>query len=105
MGTRLPDLSLCAHVVDFLEKISQRLLAFDSVRSTRAQCRQCAIDCFIDDMPVGCRARLQGRLRLIPRGFEILDACLRAGKIALVHQGRGIGDNRLLDMIGPIMSV
>ena len=47
----------------------------------------------VDGVPVGGGARLQGGLRLIPLGLEILDPRLGFREVALVEQRRDVDDD------------
>ena len=46
------------------QQVRERLLACHGVRLARAQSFERAVDRFVDDVPVACRARLERRLRL-----------------------------------------
>src|ERR1700687_5360306 len=75
------------------EKIAQRLLATGGVWGAGAHGLERALDRLVDLVPLGSRPRLQSCFSLVPRRFQILDAGLCAGEIALIDERGGVRDD------------
>ncbi|KGS17657.1 hypothetical protein X989_5206 [Burkholderia pseudomallei MSHR4378] len=90
----MPYSACTAWPIDNREQIGERLPACASLRPVGAQCGERAIDRVVDRVPVGRRARLERRLRIVPRRFQILDARLRAGEVTLVDALRDVDGDR-----------
>ena len=75
------------------KQIGKRLLAGYGVRPARTQRVQCAVDGFIDDVPIGRGARLQPGFGIVPGDLEILNSSLCGRQVSFVDEGCRISDN------------
>src|SRR6185437_175849 len=87
-----PDAGL-ARCVDGLQQVLERRLAGTVVRAGCAKRSERLVDRLINPMPFRGVARLERGLGLVPRRFEILDASLCDGQVALVDERLDIDRN------------